>query len=174
METLSKTSKQNLEAHANDTIVAFHIGRGGRYHNAGHREFIGTKPISYYVDDLFLSHENFLDIKKKIDGRKNLEELLINASDGDFEAEQRLERLGMPLGEQIYIDSNGNPVGLTVEEADGGIGCIDIDGDYDTTYTKLLSDCDTNELKTMKESPNYWGVDDVIKEYVDWMLEDEL
>lgn len=41
-----------------------------------------------------------------------------------------------------YIDEAGNPVGLTTEDVRNGIGCIDIDGEYNTTYTKHLGDID--------------------------------
>ena len=33
----------------NQTIVAFHVGRGGRYWNPGHVSFIGEKKISEFV-----------------------------------------------------------------------------------------------------------------------------
>ena len=39
-----------------------------------------------------------------------------------------------------YRDDSGNGVGLTEAEVRSGIGCIDIDGDYDTIYTKRLGD----------------------------------
>lgn len=41
-----------------------------------------------------------------------------------------------------YYDDSMNSVGLTVEEEATGIGRIDIDGVYDTVYTKYLADID--------------------------------
>ena len=42
------------ELTAADTIVAFHIGRGGHFHNPGHLSFIGKKLISDFTDSLFI------------------------------------------------------------------------------------------------------------------------
>lgn len=46
-----------------------------------------------------------------------------------------------------YKDDSGNFVGLTVEQEKTGIGRIDIDGDYNTIYTKrcIDIDCDSTE-----------------------------
>lgn len=41
----------------NQTIVAFHVGRGGRSWNPGHVSFIGEKKISEFTGNLFLSEE---------------------------------------------------------------------------------------------------------------------
>ena len=38
-------------------IVAFHTGRGGRYHNAGHVTYIGEKNIGEFLNDLFFNEE---------------------------------------------------------------------------------------------------------------------
>lgn len=43
---------------ANSTIVAFHIGRGGRFNNPGHLSFCGENKIGHYINGLFLSREN--------------------------------------------------------------------------------------------------------------------
>lgn len=43
---------------ATETIVAFHIGRGGRFNNAGHLSFIGEHNINEYVGNLFISEDN--------------------------------------------------------------------------------------------------------------------
>lgn len=41
-----------------------------------------------------------------------------------------------------YTDCAGNSVGLTSEDVSSGIGRIELDGDYDTTYTLRLGDAD--------------------------------
>jgi len=89
----------------NKKIVAFHIGRGGRYYNAGHLSYIGEYEISHFINDLFIQ-EN---------------------------------------GE--YFDGSENSVGLTEKEVETGIGRIDVDGLYDTTYCKFLDECNEEELE---------------------------
>lgn len=102
-------------------IVAFHIGRGGNYHNQGHKTYCGEKRIDEFTDDLFLRNR---DLK------------------GKFISPE-------------FFHENGSPVGLSLDEYNSGIGRIDIDGDYDTTYTCLLSDCDDSELELIDNSSVY-------------------
>ncbi len=132
------------------TIVAFHIGRGGKFNNAGHKSYCGTKKIGEFVSDLFLNFENYRKVLRKIDNRDNLLQLLQEANELLTTTSYqylRLHDLGLDLGELIYTDHNDEPVGLTVEQEDGGIGCINQDFDYDTTYTCELGKCDADELK---------------------------
>ena len=65
------------------------------------------------------------------------------------------EKLGFDLGERIYFDQAGNSVELTEKESESGIGCINQDDDYDSTYTKGLKDCDENELKLIIDYYHY-------------------
>lgn len=55
-----------------------------------------------------------------------------------------------------WLDCSGNEVGLTLEESESGIGRINIDNDYDTTYTTLLSGISAEELEVIME---YSGID---------------
>lgn len=77
---------KNVEANNElaNIIVAFHIGRGGRFYNAGHKTFIkwGAN-INDYVYDLFLDEEEkeYLDcnshpvgLKKDNDGTGCIDE----------------------------------------------------------------------------------------------------
>lgn len=84
-----------------NTIVAFHIGRGGRFNNDGHITFLGQHTIDEFVHDLFISDD-----------------------------------------EGFYKTESGHNTGLTKEAAESGIGRIDIDGGYDTTYTMRVGDID--------------------------------
>ena len=61
------------------------------------------------------------------------------------------EKLGLNAGEQIYTDGN-KPVGLTVAEAETGIGRIDIDGEYNTTSTCLVSDLSEDDIEIIIKS----------------------
>lgn len=49
MTTSNNTSK---------IIVAFHIGRGGRFNNQGFVRYLGEKPISHYTNDLFIQNRD--------------------------------------------------------------------------------------------------------------------
>jgi hypothetical protein len=121
---------KNLE---NKTIVAFHIGRGGRFNNAGHTSFVGEKSISNFVDSLFLNED-----------------------------------------ETEYTDGNGNKIGLTVKECNSGIGIINIDGGYDTTYTCYLQDCSDEELEIIaktKEERGYFASENLYEEVKLEMIE---
>lgn len=167
------TTTNNLQEAAQRTIVAFHIGRGGHFWNPGHLSFIGENKIDKYVDDLFLGYENQSDIWNEIKGRPNLEEKYYAAVEGDEAALSFFaDRLKMPFGEKEYFDGGGNPVGLTEREAESGIGIINIDNDYDTTYTCLLSDCDENELNAIRNSNEFNWMDDDAQGYIKWMLDE--
>ena len=141
MKTLQKKS-----------IVAFHVGRGGRFNNEGFLTYLGEKRIDEFTGNLFTNYKNQYDIFKKIKGLKNLEAKYYECCDTDdfsfFD-----ERLGLEIGEKIYTDCNGEPVGLTEKECESGIGCINIDNRFDTTYCKYFEDCDDIEIELInKES----------------------
>lgn len=89
----------------NQTIVAFHVGRGGRFNNPGHVEFLGRHVISEYALATY-----------------------------DLEAPATRE----PGAE--WKDLNGSKVGMTNEMFDTGVGYINFDGPYDTTYTMRMGD----------------------------------
>ena len=110
---------------ASETIVAFHIGRGGRFYNPGHKTFIGEKKITDFVQELFLNED-----------------------------------------ETHFVDSNGNDVGLTIVESETGIGIIELDGYYDTTYTCFLSDCSFEEMKII-ETSNLWNSQYLINSFLE-------
>lgn len=138
------------------TIAAFHIGRGGPFHNAGHRSFIGFNPISHYTADLFLNHENIHDFKDRFGfdttHSSDVKCILDLASDEDYDTLEELYGITEEmLGTLQYYDGGGNPVELTKEEADSGIGRINIDHAYNTTYTCYLHDCDEQESKMILE-----------------------
>lgn len=152
------------------TIVAFHIGRGGRFYNAGHLSFIGCKPIGDFINDLFPVYENASDIFEMIKGRENLEELYRKATeDWDNAAIARLSSLGLDLGEIEYCDGGGSQVGLSQKDAESGIGTINIDHDYDTTYTRYLDDCNRDEINAIIRSDGWRILTDEQQEYVNFL-----
>lgn len=111
MKTLAKVLQENK-----DLIVAFHIGKGGRYYNSGHLSYIGEHTINYFTNDLFLS-EN----------------------------------------ESEYLDPNGEKVGLLFDN--NGIGRIDIDGEYDTTYTTTVGQMTDEEVSAIiNRGAGWYGI----------------
>jgi hypothetical protein len=153
---------------ADTTIVAFHIGRGGRFYNSGHVSFLGQEKIGRYVHDLFAGFENEGDILRKIGDRDNLRRLFDEATSDNATAKAEFERrTGLDFGEETYRDNNGNNL-ITVAQVETGIGRIEEDGDYDTTYCKYLSDCTEGELELIV---NYTGyVDSDIVDYAQQYL----
>lgn len=158
MSTQNTTTQH--AAFAESTIVAFHIGRGGRFYNAGHKTFVDSgRGIGEFLgEEEFLAFENQVAVDEAIDCRENLRTLFNEAIDHMEEAPcnnpayLRLKSLGLDLGELIYTDYNGNHVELTYDEAISGIGTINHDEDYDTTYTCYLSDCSEEELQIIADA----------------------
>ena len=98
------------------TILEFHIGRGGRFYNPGFLRYEGvTEGISYTTA--------FENLFPPTDEYGNI--------DNDPEAE--------------WLFSNGELSGLTNQQIQEGIGTINIDNDYNTTYTTYAKDCDKAE-----------------------------
>lgn len=116
IENLNEKKYNKIKAYLNEnnTIVAYHIGRGGKFNNAGYLTYIGEGGINKFTEELFLTEKE----------------------------------------PKVYEDGNGNETGLTEEEAATGIGKIDIDGIYDTTYTKWLSDCTDEEINKILNADN--------------------
>ena len=132
------------------TIVCFHVGRGGRFYNAGHVSYCAFRTpqehFNYAQEKnwLFDNPENWFEIKRQIRDRPNLLEKWEN-NDQDF-----FERKGFYLGENYYFDTNGNAI-VSEEDIESGIFTLDFDGGFDTYYTKFLEDCTESELKLIVE-----------------------
>ena len=52
-----KTKLEILQEKQPELILAFHIGRGGRFHNSGHLSFLDECTINRFVDDLFINSD---------------------------------------------------------------------------------------------------------------------
>ena len=136
-------------------IVSFHIGRGGRFYNSGHVTFLGEENINHYTDDLFVRYDNQQIIRNTLKNR-NLSNLLekfddcIESDNFNFFIQKFSD---FEIGEQIYIDLNGNEIGLSVDN--DGTGIINRDNNYDTTYAKYLEDCNEDELYLIVNSNTY-------------------
>ena len=146
----------------NRTILAFHIGRGGRFNNAGYLTYKGQKRIGEFTDDLFTRFQNENEIIETLseDVRDKFKDLCVDENyillEHDFGITKEM------LGDiEYYCGASLQEVGLSRKEVEEGIGKIDIDGDYNTTYTTYIEDCDRSELLALAKS-NEW---ELLKEY---------
>ncbi len=136
----------------NQIIVAFHIGRGGNFNNPGYLQYLGENTIGRYTDGLTLEYENYLKFKD----RYGWDEILTLLTDNNLEdLEKYFGITEEMLGKRVYFDSNGNKIGLSEKEVEEGIGRIDEDGEYDTTYTRYIDDCTEEEISLILNSTDY-------------------
>lgn len=103
-----------------DFIVSFHIGRGGRFHNAGHRTF---NPYVKRLSDCF--------------------------SDSCTVFCEDEEGNPLPDEKWQLIDGGGNVVLEGRSAIESVTGILDWDGEYDTDIVKYLSECSEDELETV-------------------------
>jgi hypothetical protein len=150
---------------ASTTTVAFHIGRGGHFNNSGHVSYLDCNvKIGDYTNDLSIIFENQLEIAASLEvnmpgkqRRRNIEKLFDTATDDIHtkEAEKARERCefitGKSFGELCY-GYDGTAI-ISVEDVEKGVGIVNIDHDYDTTYVKYLSECGEEELELIANSP---------------------
>lgn len=90
---------------------------------------------------------------------------------GESEIGEFIDNYNLSFNEDEYYDEGGNPVGLTPEQVESGIGAIDYDGEYNTVYTKEVEvDEDGiifDELTSREHNAILWSEDwqhDEIKE----------
>lgn len=124
-----------LKTMTKETIIAFQIGRGGRFYNAGHLSFLGIQKIdetSGYINGCY---------PPRLEGSEE--------DDQSPDAE--------------WHDGNGNKVGLTNAMIESGIGIIDFDGDCNTTYTKMIKDVNEQEVKAIINELPDWYAREVLK-----------
>ena len=151
------------------TIVAFHIGRGGRFHNAGHLSYVGEKRIGEFTNDLFTRFENQDKYKDRFgyDRTYGSDQKCILDLITDEEFEELELRFGITredLGELMYYDGGGNGVSLRQKDVESGIGTINVDFQYDTTYTDYIENCTKVELEAIINS-DIFGKDELIQKY---------
>jgi hypothetical protein len=153
------------------TIVFFHIGRGGRFNNAGYKDFCGAKNITevLQLNDSgknwnFISRENESQIYEELDkrGLTNLMQLFEKCRDNDDFSEFE-KRTGLQLGEQYHTNQNGGLL-ISVAEAETGVGRLEWDGSYDTDICQYLHDCDQDELLLIANS-NEWNKENLLQEF---------
>ncbi len=172
------TSNNNHSAET--TIVSFYIGRGGRFHNPGHKFFRGEESIQdvmNIVGDsrwMFLGFENQANVNP-FDQEKHplafekVNELISLSTDG---YRKELAKYGITeksLGELGWLDINGHFI-ISQKDVDSGVGTLNFDREYCTYFTQKLSDCDIDELKLIAEE----GYNHLIAEYYDYKYSADL
>lgn len=100
-----------------EKYVAFHIGRGGRFHNAGHKSFYGE----YSLQDLITMFTNHLFLVEEDERGNKLSEDKCYIHDGDGNA--------MLKGSAVYAMT----------------GVLDFDGEYDTYTVLKMDELDSND-----------------------------
>lgn len=123
---------------ASEYIVAFHIGRGGRFHNQGHKTF---NPHIQKLSDCF--SENCIILSEDEDGN------------------------ALPDDQWQLIDGGSNVILEGRANIESTTGVLDWDGEYDTDIVQYLSDCDENEIGIIYQAYlDGEFMDDDLKDYV--------
>ena len=107
---------------AQNIKVRFHIGRGGRFHNAGHKTYVGTVNG---LSDCF--GESFI-ISEDENGKT------------------------LPDSEWRLVDGGGNVILSGRDEIESETGILDWDGEYDTDIVRHLSECDDDEYQLILDA----------------------
>lgn len=140
-----------------DAIVTFHIGRGGRYWNQGHKSFAGHHDFSEVLNrasnNLFVRFENESEIMSNLStlqerNKSDIQDAFTEAYNGDFDELNKWGITEAMCGELSYADCNGN---ILCSYEHDGTGILNIDGEYDTTYSQRVIDCNEQELKMIVE-----------------------
>lgn len=119
-------------------IVAFHIGRGGRFHNPGHKSFM---PHIKQLSDCF--SESCIIFQEDEEGNP------------------------LPDEQWQLIDGGGNVILEGRANIESTTGVLDWDGEYDTDIVQYLSECDDNEVDMIYQAyldDEY--MEDELKDYV--------
>ena len=107
---------------AQNIKVRFHIGRGGRFNNAGHKTYVGTvNDLSDCFGDSFLISED--------ENGKTL-----------------------PDSEWRLVDGGGNAILSGRDEIESDTGILDWDGEYNTDIVRHLSECDDDEYQLILDT----------------------
>lgn len=102
---------------AQNIKVRFHVGRGGRFNNAGHKTYVGTvNDLSDCFGDSFVLSED-----------KNGKPL--------------------PDSKWQLVDGGGNVILSGRDNIESETGILDWDGEFDTDIVRNLSECDDDEYQ---------------------------
>lgn len=107
---------------AQNMKVRFHIGRGGQFHNAGHKTYVGT------VNDLSDCFGDSIVFSEDENGNP------------------------LPDSEWQLVDGGGNVILTGRDEIESETGILDWDGEYDTDIVRHLSECDDDEYQLILDA----------------------
>ena len=112
---------------AQDMKVRFHIGRGGRLNNAGHKTYVGT------VNELSDCFGDSIVISEDENGKT------------------------LPDSEWQLVDSGSNVILSGRDKIESDTGILDWDGEYDTDIVRYLSECDDEEYQLILDTEERGG-----------------
>ena len=112
---------------AQNIKVRFHIGRGGRFYNAGHKTYVGT------VNELSDCFGDSIVISEDENGKT------------------------LPYSEWKLVDSGSNVILSGRDEIESETGILDWDGEYDTDIVRKLSECDDDEYQLILDTAERGG-----------------
>lgn len=114
--------KTTVFEEAQNINVRFHIGRGGRFNNAGHKTYEGT------VNDLSDCFGDYIVISEDENGKP------------------------LPDSEWRLVDGGGNVILSGRDEIESDTGILDWDGEYNTDIVRHLSECDDDEYQLILDT----------------------
>lgn len=112
---------------AQNMKVRFHVGRGGHFHNAGYKTYVGT------VNDLSDCFGDSTVISEDENGKP------------------------LPDSDWQLVDSGGNVILSGRDEIESETGILDWDGEYDTDIVRYLEDCDDDEYQLILDTAERGG-----------------
>lgn len=112
---------------AQNMKVRFHVGRGGHFHNAGYKTYVGT------VNDLSDCFGDSTVISEDENGKP------------------------LPDSDWQLVDSGGNVILSGRDEIESETGILDWDGEYDTDIVRYLEDCDDDEYQLILDTVERGG-----------------
>lgn len=114
--------KSTILEEAQNVKVRFHVGRGGRFHNAGHKTYVGKVDVlaDCFGDSIIISEDE-------------------NGNP-------------LPDSEWQLIDSGDNVILSGRDEIEAETGVLDWDGGYDTDIVRYLSECDDDEYQMILDA----------------------
>lgn len=177
--TRQPVNRQSKRANIMKKLFLFHVGRGGRFHNAGHTTFkdiIERFDADYYgintyctfedLQDVIDSFEdetgcNLIEVLERHDVYVNeLVEMTKEQADKELKSIFTAENITTTLsiedfGDRVIVDGGGDVI-MDYEAPDSESGSCNIDEDYNTYYWKPYNELDEKELELfLKEAPEY-------------------
>lgn len=114
--------KTTILEEAQNMKVRFHIGRGGQFHNAGHKTYVGT------VNDLSDCFGESIVICEDENGHP------------------------LPDSDWQLVDGGGNVILTGRDKIESETGILDWDGEYDTDIVRYLEDCYDDEYQMILDT----------------------